>query len=450
MTQQAATRTGWGRRLLHLVTCPNCWHTFHPEEVLFVSRHPDLLGDPVLGQEEYLRFLPTHFTVAGEAVDPKGLVTSDLACPRCHLSIPEPMLELPPLFISLVGSPASGKSYFLTTMVWELRRVLPQARMVFSDADPAANSPIHEYEQTLFMTPAPDQPTEIRKTQTNDSQLYRTSRISDATIRFPVPLQFSLQAMPSHPRFGRGHVGRIVVLYDNAGEDFLPGGGDQAGSATVLHLAKSQIILTLFDPTQEPRFRSFCKKDDPQITMGLRPGRTSGPLLFRQETILTEAARRIRRYLGLSQEKRTGQPLIVVVPKFDLWESTSGISLDQRPYVQHGSNGILKVDMARIEKTSDAVRESIARFSPEYVAAAENLSERVRYIPVSSLGRSPEYICRDNTAFYGIRPKDVSPKWVTVPLLYCLAKWAAGTIQAHRADGDSPLDLGVPVRSEQS
>lgn len=195
--QQRARRVGWGRRLMHQVTCPNCWHLFYPEEVLFVSRHEELLGDPILGPEEYRRFLPVRFNVSGEALDAKGLPTSDLACPRCHLPIPQPMMELPPLYISLVGSPACGKSYFLTTMVWELRRLLPQARLSFSDADPMANSPIHEYEQTLFMNLQPTEPTEIRKTQTDDPRLYRTSRINDAQVRFPVPLQFSLQPTPS-------------------------------------------------------------------------------------------------------------------------------------------------------------------------------------------------------------------------------------------------------------
>ena len=65
-----ATRSGWGRRLMYRLTCPNCWHTFHPEEVLFISRHPDLLGDSVLGSEEYRRFLPTRFALSGEALVP--------------------------------------------------------------------------------------------------------------------------------------------------------------------------------------------------------------------------------------------------------------------------------------------------------------------------------------------------------------------------------------------
>ena len=46
------------------------------------------------------------------------------------------MILVSPLFISLIGAPASGKSYFLTTMVWELRRLMPKLKLLFSDADP--------------------------------------------------------------------------------------------------------------------------------------------------------------------------------------------------------------------------------------------------------------------------------------------------------------------------
>ncbi len=35
------------------------------------------------------------------------------------------MLEMEPLFVSILGAPASGKSYFLTAMTWQLRRTLP-------------------------------------------------------------------------------------------------------------------------------------------------------------------------------------------------------------------------------------------------------------------------------------------------------------------------------------
>jgi hypothetical protein len=321
--------------------------------------------------------------------------------------------------------------------------------MSFSDADPKANSAVHEYERTLFLNPQPDQPTDIRKTAPDDPKLYHTAVINDASIRFPIPLQFCLQPTQSHPRFRHGKLGRLLILYDNAGEDFRPGAED-VGTAVIQHLAKSQILLTMFDPIQEPRFRSSCHSDDPQLTLGLRPDPTAAPVLLRQETILTEAARRIRRYLGISQEKRIKQPLIVIVPKFDLWGELAGVDIDKEPYVFGDEHRPLQIKLADIEQVSLKIRAMILRFCPEYIASVESLSERVRYIPVSSLGRSPQVFQRDGKTFYGICPKEVQPKWVTVPLMYCLARWAPGMLQVHDVSPGSSLDVGGVSREAQS
>ncbi|MBL7133574.1 MAG: hypothetical protein ISS78_05705 [Phycisphaerae bacterium] len=419
-----SSRDCWGKRLTSKVTCPNCWHQFPPEEVLFVGKHTDLPDDPILAGNEILRFAPSRFTVKGEALDPRGVPTSDIACPRCHLQIPEALLEVSPIFISIIGSPASGKSYFLTTMSWQLRALLPKAGLSFSDADPVGSSPIHEYERTLFMNLRPDEPTEIHKTQPDDRDLHKTATIEGMPIRFPLPLQFLLWPTADHPAYHQGHrVGRVVVLYDNAGEDFQPGRED-ARSAAIQHLSRSAILLMLMDPTQEPRLRALCRSSDPQITHGLRPEGQAPPVVLRQETILREAAVRMRRYLGISQTERLDKPLIVVVPKFDIMEDVTGLSIAEEPYTQTKGDGGLRLKMAEVERVSDALREVLKEHCPEFVATADGVSEFVRYIPVSSLGCSPEVITRGKKTFYGIRPSDVKPKWVTVPLVYCLTRWS--------------------------
>lgn len=422
----------WGRKLVKKITCPSCWNAFAPEETLFVAKHPELIGDPVAGPNEYLRFPPTRFTAAGEALDPHGVVTHELACPRCHQHITEPLLEVPAFFISLVGSPASGKSYFLTTMVWQLRQMMPRAHISFVDAEPDANSPLREYEHTLFLNPSPDQPTEIRKTQHDDPRLHHTSLIAGAPVRFPMPLQFLMWPTDSHPGYRFANkIGRVVVLYDNAGEDFLPT-AEEGSSAAVEHLARSSIIMVLFDPTQDPRFRDVPHTDDPQLAYGLRPGGSA--VVIRQETILREAIVRVRRYRGLSQDERVRTPVVVVVPKFDIWTDAAGVSIDEEPY-KADERGRLRMDITRVEAASEQLRAFLQRMSPDFVATAERFSDRVHYIPVSSFGRSPELIQKDGTHFYGIRPCDVRPKWVTVPFVYCLAKWAKGLVAVTQADG---------------
>lgn len=431
MTQAAAT--SWSKRLVDKVTCPNCWFVFPPEDIYFISERTDTMGDPVLGTNEFMRFSPTRFTVRGEAVGPKGAISSKYACPHCHLQIPAALLELPPLFISLVGSPASGKSYFLTTMTAKLREFLPRTCLDFNDADPELNTAIKQYEETLFHNPAPNELTEIRKTQVDDRLLHKMVRLDDADMRFPLPLQFRIWPTPSHPNYDQAHrIGRVLVLYDNAGEDFLPGMASESTSSAVKHLACSDIVMVLFDPTQEPRLAHLCRSNDPQLAHGLRPNGQSR-VMVSQTTLLHEMALRTRRYMSVSQTERFKKPLLVILPKFDILAGIEGISLDldDEPYSWSDTAKGVRLNTAKVEQVSDIIQALLRRHCPDFVSTAEGFSSLVKYIPVSSLGRSPVLVePAKEPHFYGICPRDIKPKWVTVPLLYCLTKWAEHLLAA--------------------
>jgi hypothetical protein len=414
----------YGRPLVKKITCPNCWHQFVPESVLFIAKHPELNRDPVAGAGEYLRFAPERFTVEGEALDARGLPSSDLACPRCHLRLPQAALEVPPVFISVVGSPASGKSYFLTSMTWELRRRLPRFGLAFQDADPVANSVVRESEMRLFRNANPEELTEIPKTQQDDPRLHKTVHLNGVDIRHPIPFQFFLTPTPKHPHHAEvGRIGRTVVLYDNAGEDCLPR-EDAVESAATRHLARSNIVFLVYDPTQDPEFRARCPSDDPQLSGALRPDAERESLPYTQGTIANELAVRIRRWHHMPLDKRLKKPLIVIVAKFDIWGDMAGVSIEEEPMVAGDNGSPARLDLGRIERTSDALREFLETLCPDFVAIADGISEFVRFIPVTSLGHSPVIVKKDGaTPFYGIRPRDMRPRWVTIPFLYCLSRW---------------------------
>ncbi len=78
--------------------CPYCWSGFKPEDLLYIARHPSLMGDPVLGYDEQQRFMPRHIKPLRRALDSRGEICPDMACPRCHLRIPTPFLDSYPLF----------------------------------------------------------------------------------------------------------------------------------------------------------------------------------------------------------------------------------------------------------------------------------------------------------------------------------------------------------------
>ena len=60
------------------------------------------------------------------------------------------------------------------------------------------------------------------------------------------------------------------------------------------------------------------------------------------------------------------------------------------------------------------------QYCPETVAAAETFAKNITYIAVSSLGKHIEL--DPTTGLPGIRPRNIQPHWVTVPLLYALSR----------------------------
>jgi hypothetical protein len=214
-----------------------------------------------------------------------------------------------------------------------------------------------------------------------------------------------------------------VVCYDNAGEACLPG-TEEINSMVVRHLAESGILLMLFDPAQDPRFKSHCRGDDPQLVHGMRPNSSQTSLLIRQEMILKEAAVRMRRYLGMSQQQRTTKPLVIILTKFDMLAEIAGVSIDDEPYEGVDGKSPFQMDTARVERTSHAIEGLFREICPEFAATAESLSEIVHYIPVSSFGCGSEYVEQGDKSFCGIRPCNIHPKWVTVPMMYCMTKYA--------------------------
>ena len=401
------------------VTCPHCWQAFAPQQALWISQHPDLIGDARLGADHQQRFLPTRFTVEGAAIDARGFACHDLACPNCHLPVPRAMLEMKPVFLSILGAPASGKSYFLASMTWRLRQLLPKYfALNFGDADPASNQRLQEYEALQFLNSNQDSLVAIEKTQTY-GDLYDTVLFGDQAMNFPRPFLFSLTGLERHPNFNvPRRLSRVLALYDNAGESFLPG-QDSVTSPVTRHLALSQALFFLFDPTQDMRFRQACngQTDDPQMKQ--RSERLERERPVRQETILLEAAQRVRRYAGLAQNAKHHRPLVVIVTKYDCWSSLLNREPLAPPWVAAANSALSALKTDVVEQISDRVRALLWQLTPELVAAAEGFAENVIYIPVSATGRGPE--TDPLTGAFGIRPRDIAPQWVEVPLLYVLA-----------------------------
>ncbi len=464
------------------ITCPHCWHEFPVDQTLWIAESPDNLGDPRLGESAPQRFLPTRFDAKGAAIDSAGFPCRKLACPHCHLVLPRPCFEIPPYFISIVGAPASGKSYFLASMIWKLRQTLPRSFGIdFSDADPEMNLRVHQYESTLFLDFGSQHLVALEKTEVYGSS-YDTVLINGQRVAYPQPFVFSISPSLEHPNAENAlRFSQLLALYDNAGESYLPG-ADSATHPVTWHLAQSHSLFFLYDPTQDHRFREACKSrsDDPQLRESL-DGTALHRSPVRQDVILAEMIRRIRDHLGLSLNQKHKRPLYVVLTKLDAWKSLlPGIDWSnpwkkvtsrdpeslmvvkggaarspETPSPQPTDFGgewdrifdreeppeekkeaaaepskyrspLAGFSMKNVETVSQTVRELLLKLAPEIVTTAEHFAEEVLFIPMSATGLSPSL--DPQSGALGFRPKDLSPIWAEVPLLHALAKSTRGII----------------------
>ncbi len=392
------------------IVCPHCWYRFDVDEFLFVSRHQSLLGDPVLGDDAPLRFLPSRFTPEGNAIDAAGMSCPDMACPRCHLRIPQAASEMPPLFLSIVGATASGKSYFLTSMTWQLRNTLSSNfAMSFTDTDAVNNQILNDFEETVFLQSDPNELVSLRKTELQ-GDLYNQVLLDNMLINLPKPFMFTVTPAEHHPRYKQvlESMSRTLVLYDNAGEHFEPG-MDSVDNPTTQHLLHSDTIFFLFDPTKDVRFRKrLSGSDDPQLAASAR--------VQRQEIILTEMINRIKKYTGLRSGRKCAKTLLFLVSKCDVWKHLLDFPIPEEPWMWDGDYNTCVLDVDTIKNVSFSVRYLLMQICPEVVSTAESFAGEVLYLPNSALGHSPEL--NEETGMIGIRPVDVDPFWVTVPMLY--------------------------------
>ena len=419
------------------IICPHCWHSFDVSEFLFIARHQSLIGDPVLGADAAQRFLPSRFTPEGNAIDAAGMSCPDMACPHCHLRIPQAAAEMPPLFLSIVGATASGKSYFLTSMTWNLRNTLSRDFAIsFTDTDAVNNQILNEFEETVFLASDQEALVALRKTELQ-GELYNQVLLDNMLINLPSPFLFTVAPAEHHPMYEqvKDAMSRTLVLYDNAGEHFEPG-MDSVENPTTQHLLHSDTIFFLFDPTKDVRFRRRIKDvDDPQLSANAR--------VQRQEIILTEMINRIKKYSGMRSGQKSRKTLVVVLSKYDTWRSLLNCELPEEPWKWEPELNTCALDVPLLKNVSFEIRTLLDELCPEIVSTAETFAGEVLYLPNSALGHSPEL--DEETGLLGIHPRDIEPFWATVPMLYFLCQH--GFIKAAAPE---PHEDSADVRCRQS
>jgi hypothetical protein len=413
--------------LVREVTCPNCWHNFAPEAVQWISVHPRLADEPNLpksaaGGSAQRRFISERFDVEGRAIDSEGTPCTQLACPRCRLLIPRASLEMPSVVLSILGAPGSGKSVFLTSMIFSLRQQASRLGLRFQDADLTLNEHLIEDERKMFLDSGAEKfrpiNAAIAKTQLDDKR-YRASIIDGHTAKFVPPFTFLISPSADHPRFVENQPqSRLLCLYDNAGEHFLPG-TDAADKPMARHLAASKGLMYVFDPTKDRR-----------VLRKLGGPATGGTGSDRQDVVLVEAANRIREHAGLAQTTRLPQPLIVVLTKFDVWRPLMPGFRPANALVPCPGAKVYSLQMDEVEWTSNLCRDLLNEYCREIVTAADSVSDKVLYVPVAAVGW--DIRTDEASGLPKFQAADCEPYGVLVPLLTLLSKAIPKMVPALR------------------
>ncbi|MDO4586316.1 MAG: hypothetical protein Q4C95_03370 [Planctomycetia bacterium] len=403
------------------ITCPHCWTTFKPHELLSIAVATEYVGDEQLGTDVQMRFLPCRFDIEGHPLDPEGIVCRDYACPNCHLILPRDLIEFPVSFISIIGAPSSGKSYFLASMLRRAKIMLSthfQTSVI--DTHAKMNDQINDYEQTLFLRKEGVNKVIIEKTR-EYGEGYNTSIVNGQIMRYPQPYMFTLTPSQNHI-FAKSINPSVLCLYDNAGESFLPGRESSLEPVTD-HLKQCGVFFYIFDPLQYVPIRTVCRQysKDPQLEKKV------DSLL--QHSILSETIHRIKKSKGLDPSQKVNNPVFVIATKADVWKTFLGDANFNPPYGRIQSNNVndnvnmYAVKPQRIQNMSNLLRDILFQYVPEFVMAIENLSSDVTYFPVSATGCSPiETTMEQGVQKLEFDVNSIDPIWSEVPLFYALTK----------------------------
>ena len=388
-------------------TCPICWLKFDRGDVMHVAVHDSLFGDPLLGEEQMKRFHATRFNDRGQALDECGVPCTEIACPHCRRTLAPGFFDEPHKIFSIVGAPQSGKSYYLTVLIKLLQTTLfRDFGVVFRDADPTGNAPINEMKAHLFSAQNPAQAF-LTKTQLEGAMYERLPRY-DRMVTLPKPFIYSLSGAESDDE------NCSVVFYDNAGEHFQPG-QDSTNSPGAQHIASSDAIFFLFDPTINPDFRrSISDSEDPQF---------KSQVSDQQDIILAETEVRIKKLLGLDRREKVQTPLAIIIGKCDSWIDKIGSENLKNPIV----DGTL--DVGAVEANSQLVRNLMEEYCPYVIANAERISSDVCYFAASAFGHTPVTFEDDKgVSRIGPDPQKINPMYVEIPTLWALSRVRPGLV----------------------
>ena len=351
--------------------CPICWLNFEGKDTKHIASHVELLGDSLLGNAEYRRFIPTKWDSSGNALDDFGLPSPDTACPHCHERLPAGFGEFQQHIFSIVGAPSAGKSYYLAILLKSLKRHLfHKFEISFMDQDPEYNIELNDIINKLFSARSASEG-RIQKTQMKGSNYKQVVR-GGQEVDLPKPYMFNIS------RTNVENTDSCLVFYDNAGEHFLPT-HSRAEDFHILHVAKASALFFLYDPLVNIDIKhDLIKVESDQLKLETVPDQ--------QASILSQMNVKVSRALGKPTAKKLDSPLAVVVGKCDIWHSL----VPEWDKITDPTDKGQSLNLDIIDSNSDIIRKFLNEYAPEIVSSVERISRVVRYFPISAFGHKPK------------------------------------------------------------
>lgn len=404
--------------------CPHCWFEFLPKDALFIAGHSDLSAerDPVIVKLAKLRLSPSEVTAdsRGGFKDSKEWVVVDRACPRCHLQIPLELLEKRPIFLSVAGPSAGGKTYFLTVMLHVLKLLLnTKFDISFDYSDSEELKTFTDLEDKLFNQGA-DNWTFLDKTQ--EIGVFNNVKLDGVVVSLPKPFLFLMKPTPTfvENKLTKKEMVQTFALYDNAGELFELGRPRDPAFRAIGHLGVADAIMFVFDPLQDEKTQSKLignGSKDPGLLQLVKDNK-----IVPQDKMLLSVITNAKRLRNLNHSEKIDIPLLVCVQKFDVWKSLlpSWAIIDDGSIEFFQPKGVFGLDYPELNRNSLLIRAFINHISPSFVNNAESNFTTVRFFSVSAFGGSPEWSEVNGKPKLGVRSGSLQPFRVTDPILWLM------------------------------
>ena len=421
------------------VQCPCCWKRFHLSQVLWVAKHRELKDDYFRDSEgdrtKQKRFLPERFRTDCRAIDERGEICSrEFACPHCHMEIPEIYFNSKPMYVSIVGTKGSGKTFFLTALHYRLLQNRFEEdyglKGVSYDAALYAsqNRHLEANVKMLFRSLVPpDEFVTLNATEKIDhaERVFFPDTNIETETWVALPFTYILELEK------RKHA---LCLYDCQGGFFTKQGGiGDADNIFLQHILDSDILFFIYDPTQnECCVQDYAEKYGRQI---YRDGQIDkkelvgmeleilNPTIEEQSHLVFGAmANHIRNHAdpkkGVMRDDRYAKYICIIVTKCDAWERC--LSETTQRYLRE----LPRYDV--ITDVSKDVERWINKHDPTFTRAVKNFAKHAKhytYVPVSAAGRQVKRKAVGEDMYregYDIGIEPLNPRWVDVPFLCAL------------------------------